>query len=60
MMSAGHSTPLSLSLILCRKEWITHVSGTRGFNHLFSAALAELALHLFALQYFGKAKSETK
>jgi hypothetical protein len=57
-MSVGHSTALSLSLILCLKEWITHASGTRGFNHLFSAALAELALHLFVLQYFGNAKSE--
>ena len=34
---------------------MTHLSGTRGFNHLFNAALAELALHLVSLQYFGKA-----
>jgi hypothetical protein len=37
---------------------MTHPSGTRGFNHLFSAALAELALHLASLQYLGKAKAE--
>ena len=43
---------------LCRNEWITHPSGTRGFSHLFSAALAELALHLASLQYLGKAKVE--
>ena len=34
---------------------MTHPSGTRGFNHLFNAALAELALHLVSLQYLGKA-----
>ena len=28
----------------------------RGFSHLFSAALAELALHLASPQYFGKAR----
>ena len=35
----------SLSLRLCRNEWMTHPVGTRGFNHLFSAALAEFELH---------------
>ena len=39
---------------LCRMEWMTHPSGTRGFSHLFSAALAEFALHLASLQYFGE------
>ena len=34
---------------------MTHPSGTRGLNHLFNAALAELALHLVSLQYLGKA-----
>ena len=33
---------------LWRKEWMTHPSGTLGFSHLFSAALAEFALHLSA------------
>ena len=55
IMSAGHSTALNRSPRLCRNEWMTHPSGTRGFNHLFNAALAELALHLVSLQYFGKA-----
>ena len=54
-MSAGHSTALSRSLRLCRNEWMTQSLGTRGFNHLFNAALAELALDLVSLQYFGKA-----
>ena len=43
---------------LCRKEWITHPSGTLGFNHLFSAPLTEFALHLASLQYLGKARVE--
>ena len=34
---------------------MTHPSGTFGFSHLFSAALAEFALHLASLQYLGKA-----
>ena len=58
MMPSGHSTRRSLSRRLCRKEWMTHPSGTRGFSHLFSAALAELALHLASLQYLGKARVE--
>ena len=33
---------------------MTHPSATLGFSHLFSAALAELALHLPSLQYLGK------
>ena len=37
---------------------MTHPSGTRGFSHLFSAALAEFALHLASLQYLGKARVE--
>ena len=41
---------------LWRKEWMTHPSGTLGFSHLFSAAMAEFALHLASLQYLGKAK----
>ena len=36
-------------------KWMTHPSGTRGFSHLLSAALAELDLHLISSQYFGKA-----
>ena len=44
MMSDGHSTARSLSLIECLNEWITHPSGTLGFSHLFIAAEAELAL----------------
>ena len=55
MMSAGHSTARNRSLRLCRNEWITQPSGTRGFNHLFNAALAEFELHFFSLQYFGNA-----
>jgi hypothetical protein len=34
---------------------MTHPLGTRGLSHLFNVALAELALHLDSLQYFGKA-----
>ena len=34
---------------------MTHPVGTRGFNHWFSAALAEFELHFFSLQYFGNA-----
>ena len=37
---------------------MTHPSGARGYSQLFSAALAELALHLVSLQYLGKAKAE--
>ena len=37
---------------------MTHSSDTFGFSHLFSAALAELALHLASLQYLGKARVE--
>ena len=55
IISAGHSTARNRSLRLCRNEWVTHPSGTRGFNHLFNAALAELALHLVSLHYFGEA-----
>ncbi len=43
---------------LCRKEWITYPSGTLCFSHLFSAALAELELHLASLHYLGKAMVE--
>jgi hypothetical protein len=45
------------SLRLCRKEWITHSSGSLGLSHLFRAVLAELALHFCVLQYLGKANS---
>ena len=55
IMSAGHSTALNRSLRLCRNECMTHPSETRGFKNLFNAALAELALHLVSLWYFGKA-----
>ena len=55
IISAGHSTARSQSLRLCRNDWMTHLSVTRGFNHLFNAALAELALDLVSLQYFEKA-----
>ena len=56
MISAGHSTALSLSLRECRNEWITQLSGTLGFNHLLRAALAEFELHFCSLQYLGNAK----
>ena len=57
MMSDGHSTARSLSLIECLNEWITHPSGTLGFSHLFMAAEAELALLDEARLYLGKRKS---
>ena len=57
MISAGHSTARSLSRMECLKEWITQLSGTLGFNHLFRAALAEFELHFCSLQYLGKAKA---
>jgi hypothetical protein len=44
MMSDGHSTARSLSLIEFLNEWITHPSGTLGLNHLLIAADTELAL----------------
>ena len=50
-MSGGHSTALSLSLRLCRKEWLTHLSGTRHLRHLLSAPPAELVEHLPELVY---------
>ena len=37
---------------------MTQPSGTLGFSYLFSAALAEFALHLASLQYLGKAKAK--
>ena len=37
---------------------MTHPVGTRGFNHWFSAALAEFELHFFSLQYFGNANPD--
>ena len=55
MMSAGHSTARNRSLRLCRKEWITQPLGTRDFNHLLNAALAEFELHFWSLQYPGNA-----
>ena len=55
MMSAGHSTARNRPLRLCRNEWMTQLLGTRGFNHLFNAALAEFELHFFSLHYFGNA-----
>ena len=56
MMSDGHSTARSLSLIECQNEWITHPSGTLDFNHLLIAADAELALLNEARLYLGKMK----
>ena len=53
MMSVGHPTARNRSLRLCRKEWIKQPLGTRGFNHLFNAALAEFELHFWSLQYLG-------
>ncbi len=37
---------------------MTQPLGTRGFNHLLIAALAELELHCLTLQYFGNANSD--
>ena len=48
-------TELSEKLQQLDDLWITHPAGTRGFNHLFNAALAEFELHLASLQYLGKA-----
>ena len=56
-ISFGASTALNLSRRLCRKEWITHPSGTNGFIHLFSVALAEFELHLVAFVKRGNANS---
>ena len=58
MMSAGHSMARNRSLRLCLNEWITQPLGTRGFNHLFNAALAEFELHFCSLQYLGKANPD--
>ena len=44
MISDGHSIALSLGLIACLNEWIVHPSGSLGFNQLFMAARAGLAL----------------
>ena len=60
MMSAGHSMARSLSLRLCRNEWMTHPVGTRGFNHLFSVAIAEFELHFWSLQYLENANSDVE
>ena len=49
-------TELSEKLQQLDDLWITHPAGTRGFNHLFNAALAEFELHLASLQYLGKAR----
>ena len=54
-MSDGHCTARSLSLKECLNEWITHPSGTLGFNHLLMAADAELALVPLTDVYLGKA-----
>ena len=56
MMSDGHSTARSLSLIECLNEWITHPSGTFGFSHLLIAAEAELALLVEPRLYLGNRK----
>ncbi len=47
---------LRRSLRLCRKEWMTHPSGSRGLSHLLRAALAELALHFLRVAVFGEGK----
>ena len=60
MMSDGHSTARSLSLIECLNEWITHPSGTLGFSHLFIAAEAELVLLMKDKKLTGKYKGITK
>ena len=52
----GHSTALSRSLIECLNECTTQPSLTNGFNHLFRAALAELAFASSPSLYLGKAK----
>jgi hypothetical protein len=56
MMSDGHSTARSRSLIECLNERITHPSGTLDFNHLLIAADAELALLNEARLYLGNRK----
>ena len=56
MMSDGHSTARSLSRMECLKEWMTHPSGTLGFNHLLIAAEAELALLEEPRLYLGNRK----
>lgn len=58
MMSTGHSTARNRSLRLCWKEGITHPLGTRGFNHLFNAELAEFELRFWSLQYLGNANPD--
>jgi hypothetical protein len=40
----------------CLKLCIEQPSGTKGFIHLFKAALAELAFVVVVLLYLGKAK----
>ena len=54
-MSLRHSTALNLSLRLCLKLWMTHLSGTYWCSHLFNPPLAELTLQPVASQYLGKA-----
>ena len=39
---------------------MTHPIGTRGFNHLFSVALAEFELHFWSLQYLENANSDVE
>ena len=56
IISLGHSTALNLFLIECLNECTTHPALTNGFNHLLSAALAELAFASSPLLYLGKAK----
>ena len=53
MISDGHSIARSLSLIACLNEWIAHPSGSLGFNQLFMAARAGLALPFEPLLYRG-------
>ena len=60
MMSDGHSTARSLSLIECLNEWITHPSGVLGFSHLLIAADAELVLLNEARLYLGSKKLLTE
>ena len=53
MISDGHSIARSLSLIACLNEWMAHPSSSLGFNQLFMAARAGLALVVEPLLYRG-------
>ena len=57
-MSDGADTALSLSLKLCLKPWMTFPDPATCVSHLFSAADAELLLHLVPSVQPVKAKVE--